>query len=143
MRFSTPIQTGPEAHLASYTVGTGSFPGVKRPGRGDDHPLSSSAEVKERVELYLHFPFTFTVCFRVNFTFNYDAVSLSNYQFVRRHLSTRDVFQNTAVINTVFPWLIYTFVVPDVRIWPVRRRACARISAFLHFFQSFNFSWKK
>jgi hypothetical protein len=30
-----------------------SFPRVKRPGRGFDHPPSSSAEVKERVELYL------------------------------------------------------------------------------------------
>jgi len=29
-----------------------SFPGVKRPGRGTDHPPPSSAEVKERVELY-------------------------------------------------------------------------------------------
>jgi hypothetical protein len=35
-------------------MGTGSFPGVKRPGRGVDHPLSSSARVKERVELYLY-----------------------------------------------------------------------------------------
>jgi hypothetical protein len=33
-------------------MGTGSFLGVKRTGRGVDHP-SSSAEVKERVELYL------------------------------------------------------------------------------------------
>jgi len=31
-----------------------SFPGVKRPGRGIDHPPPSSAEVKERVELYLY-----------------------------------------------------------------------------------------
>jgi hypothetical protein len=30
-----------------------SFPGVKRPGRGVNHPPSSSAEVKGRVELYL------------------------------------------------------------------------------------------
>jgi hypothetical protein len=30
-----------------------SFPGVKRPGRGVDHPQTSSAEVKESVELYL------------------------------------------------------------------------------------------
>ena len=38
-RFSTPIQTGPGAHSASYTMGTGSFPqGGKRPGRGIDHP---------------------------------------------------------------------------------------------------------
>jgi len=32
------------------------FPGVKRPGRGVDHPFPSSAEFKERVELYLSFP---------------------------------------------------------------------------------------
>jgi hypothetical protein len=56
-RFSVPVQTGPGAHPASYTVGTGSFLGVKRPGRGVDHPLTSSAEVKERVELYLYSPF--------------------------------------------------------------------------------------
>jgi hypothetical protein len=30
--------------------------GVKRPGRGVDHPSPSSAEVKERVELYLYSP---------------------------------------------------------------------------------------
>jgi hypothetical protein len=37
-------------------MGTGSFPGVKRPGRGFDHPPSSIAEVKEGVELYLYSP---------------------------------------------------------------------------------------
>jgi len=31
-RFSTPVQTGPEAHPASYTIGTRSFQGVTRPG---------------------------------------------------------------------------------------------------------------
>ena len=51
-RFSAPVQTGPEAHPASYTLGTGSFPGVKRQRRGFDHPPPSNAEVKERVELY-------------------------------------------------------------------------------------------
>jgi hypothetical protein len=35
---------------------TGSFPGVKRPGRGDDHTLPSSVVVKEIVELYLYSP---------------------------------------------------------------------------------------
>jgi hypothetical protein len=34
-------------HPASYTMGTGSFPGVKRPGRGADHPPPSSTEVKK------------------------------------------------------------------------------------------------
>jgi len=37
-------------------MGTRSFPGVKRPGRGVDHSLSSSAKVKERVELYIYSP---------------------------------------------------------------------------------------
>jgi hypothetical protein len=33
-----------------------SLPGVKRPERGVNHPPPSSAEVKERVELYLYSP---------------------------------------------------------------------------------------
>jgi len=35
-RFFTPIQNDPDAHPASYTMGTGSFLGVKLPGRGLD-----------------------------------------------------------------------------------------------------------
>jgi hypothetical protein len=34
-------------HPVPFTLGTGSFPGVKRPGRGADHPPPSSAEVKK------------------------------------------------------------------------------------------------
>jgi hypothetical protein len=44
------------AHPASYTMGTGSFPGVKRPVREVNHPPPSSAEFKERVELCLYSP---------------------------------------------------------------------------------------
>jgi len=57
VRFSTSVQTGPGAHPASYKMGTGSFPGVKGSGHVVDRPPPSSAEVKERVELYLHSPF--------------------------------------------------------------------------------------
>ena len=35
----------PWAHPASCTMGTGSFPGAKRPGRGIDHPPLFSAEI--------------------------------------------------------------------------------------------------
>ena len=42
-RFSAPFHTSPGAQPTSYTMGTGSFPGVKRPGRGVDHLPTSSA----------------------------------------------------------------------------------------------------
>jgi hypothetical protein len=54
-RFSSPVQTGPGTHPVSYTMGTRSLLGVKRP-ECDHQPLPSSPEVKERVELYLHPP---------------------------------------------------------------------------------------
>jgi hypothetical protein len=56
-RFSASLQTCSEARLATYTMVTGSFPGVKRPRRGVDHLLPSSAKVKERVELHVYSPF--------------------------------------------------------------------------------------
>ena len=53
-RFSPPVQTDSESHPDSYTMGTGSFLGVKRPGRDFDHPPPCSVEVKERVKPYLY-----------------------------------------------------------------------------------------
>jgi hypothetical protein len=48
-RFFAHVQTGPEAHPASCTMGTGCFPGVKRPGRGaDHHPLLAPRSGKSR-----------------------------------------------------------------------------------------------
>jgi hypothetical protein len=51
--FSAPVQTGCGVDPASYSMGTESYPGLKRPGRGV-YPPPSCAEVKERVELYLY-----------------------------------------------------------------------------------------
>ena len=69
-RFFTPLQSGPEAHPASYTTGNGSFPRVQRPERGVSLPLPSSAEVKEKVELYLNSPLcAFIAGYRLTFTF--------------------------------------------------------------------------
>jgi hypothetical protein len=56
-RFSAPVQTGPGAHPASCTMGTGSFSGVAS-GRGvtlTPHPFVVPRS-KNRVELYLHSP---------------------------------------------------------------------------------------
>jgi hypothetical protein len=45
-RFFAHVQTGPGTHPASCTMGTGSFLGVKWPGRGADQTPPPSAEVK-------------------------------------------------------------------------------------------------
>ena len=55
-KFSAPIQTGPGAYPASCTMGTGSFPWVKRPGGGADHPPPPKRRSHERVGLYLYSP---------------------------------------------------------------------------------------
>jgi hypothetical protein len=47
VRFSAPVQPGSGAHPASYTMGTGSFPGVKRPGRGVDHQPHLASRLKK------------------------------------------------------------------------------------------------
>ena len=51
-RFSAPVQTGPGAHPASCTMGTGSLPGVKS-GRG----MTLTSHGHERVELYPYSPY--------------------------------------------------------------------------------------
>jgi hypothetical protein len=48
-----PIQTGHEVFPVSCTMGTGSFPVVKRLGSGVELPSPSSAEMANRLELYL------------------------------------------------------------------------------------------
>jgi len=55
-RFFASVQTGHGTNPASYTVGTGSFPGVKWPECGVHHPSQSSAEVEEIVQLYFCSP---------------------------------------------------------------------------------------
>jgi len=47
-RFSALFQTGPGAHQASFTMDTGSFLGVKRPGGGGvDRPPHLAPMLKE------------------------------------------------------------------------------------------------
>ena len=56
-RFSAPVQTGPGAHTASCTMGSGSFPGIKS-GRGvtlTPHPFYCRGQ--ERIKLYFYFPY--------------------------------------------------------------------------------------
>ena len=52
------VQPSPEAHPASYTMGTGIFPGVKRPERGIDHTPPSNTTL-----------WPFLACSSMKFTF--------------------------------------------------------------------------
>ena len=75
-RYSLPVQTGPEVHPAYCAMDTGSFPGVKRPGRGLHHAPPSSAKGKEIItsrsrglfSRYSKWPYTFRtaliICYR-------------------------------------------------------------------------------
>ena len=53
-RFFAPVQTDPGAHSVSCKMGTGSFPGVKRPWHGADNTPPSKRRGHERVELYFY-----------------------------------------------------------------------------------------
>ena len=67
-RFSAPVQTGPGAHPISYTMGTESLSGVKRPGRGVDHPPHLAPRLKKEYS-YTSTPLLgFVASYRVNFT---------------------------------------------------------------------------
>jgi len=108
-RFPAPVQTGPSAHPSRL-----SFPGVKRPGRGVYHPPPSSAEVKERVELYLYSPlWIFVACSRVNFIF-YFTMKLPDFFKVKN-----------AFIGCVLPHVAYcsqavkTYNRPAISNWQV------------------------
>jgi hypothetical protein len=101
-RFSMPVQTGPGAHSASYTMGTGSFRGVKHPGRGVEHPPppQSSTDVK-RVELPI---WAFMTCCRVNFTFTlFDYPPLSPCRYACS-LRRQDVVPYRWNLRNIFHW---------------------------------------
>jgi len=56
--------------LDSSTLGAGSFPGVKRPGRGDRHSSLFISEIANVFVLFLHlYPVTAYACYVVTFTF--------------------------------------------------------------------------
>ena len=48
-KYSTPIQTGSEAHQDSYISGTASYTGEEWPAHGVNRPSPSTTEVTERV----------------------------------------------------------------------------------------------
>jgi hypothetical protein len=63
-------------------MGTGFLPGLKRPERGLDHSPPSSAEVKERVELYLYSPSGpswYVIGLNIPLTFTFIAINMQQF----------------------------------------------------------------
>jgi hypothetical protein len=104
-RFSAPVQTGPGAHPASWTMGTGSFLGLKS-GRGvtlTPHPILVPWSWKSRA---ITLPPLWTVrpvqslsaCTRVTFTLT-NMHHLSNYLFQLVHISFSSSLSHTEFIK--------------------------------------------
>jgi len=101
-RFSAPVQTGPGAHPASCTMGTGSFPGVKC-GRGvllTPHPLLVPWSRKSRaiplLPLWAVRPVqSLSACTRVHFsfTFTFTFTFTSTWKLVHGTLLTHSILR--------------------------------------------------
>jgi hypothetical protein len=83
-RFSSPVQTGPEAHPAFYTctMGTGSFPGVKRPRRGVKHTPHLTSKLKKEQTNTSTPHLCHTASYKVNFTFTFLPTHISAFRIV-------------------------------------------------------------
>jgi hypothetical protein len=69
--FFAHVHTGPGAHPASCTMGTGSMPGVKRPGRGADHPSYLAPRSRNSRAITLPHPLSLWAFSSVRGTYNY------------------------------------------------------------------------
>jgi hypothetical protein len=119
-KFSESVQIGPGAHPASYSKYTGSVPGVKRPWRDNDHSPTSSAEVKDRVQLYLHSPSGPSrpaVGRTLTFTFNHPQYKSHSFCYAVKFSVLSLSFQQAALLGNcdrsckIFP----TNVISDER----------------------------
>ena len=95
-RFSAPVQTGPEAHPATCTMGTGSFLGVKN-GRGvtlTPHPLvvpwSRQSIAMPLLPLWaVRFVQSLSACTRLTFTFTFIFISYFCFTYIYLHLTEK------------------------------------------------------
>jgi delta 1-pyrroline-5-carboxylate dehydrogenase len=87
-------------------MGTGSFLGVKREGRGADHPPQSRAEVKERLQLYLYTPLGLRGLFSGElylYLYRHPMESMTNPLFCHRIRDNR-ICTNDAISHEYQKW---------------------------------------
>jgi hypothetical protein len=105
-RFSAFFQTSHGAHPVARKTDNRSFPGVKRPGRGVDHPPPSKAEVTKRNKTVsvLHL-WAVVVDYKVRFTFTFNTIS-SHMNSIRALTS---YFRGVSFIVALSLLYIYVF----------------------------------
>jgi hypothetical protein len=94
VRFPAPVQTSPGAHPPSYTKSTRSYSEVKGAGAWHWPPTPCSAEVKERVVLYIysHSGWAPVACSKVDFTFTiYNESILKHFELTLAFIVTQDI----------------------------------------------------
>ena len=121
-RFSAPVQTGPGAHPASCTMGTGSLPGVKS-GRGvtlTPHHLLVPWSRKSRVIPQLPLwavrsvqslsactrvcTFTFTILYIYIYIYIYTTKATLRKNIRPIPICPRDIYGNGSIIVTAEGW---------------------------------------
>lgn len=100
------LQTDLGDHPVPCTMGTGSFPGVKRPGRGVDLPPHIAPRSMEQYSHTSTAFWSFMFCSGVNFTLIFisndtaeDGVYLSKYFQQRRNISSLWKGQPIKILN--------------------------------------------
>jgi hypothetical protein len=77
-------------------MGTGYFPGLRRPEWGVDHPPPSSAEVKEMVELFLYSRYG-------------PSMSVLGQTLLSFYFTSLYILQFTYTLDLPLPLLYFTF----------------------------------
>ena len=129
-KFSELVQTGPGAHPAFCTMGTGSFPGVKRTGRGVNHPPHLAPRLKKKYS-YTSTPPPqgFMACSRVNFAF---------YLYISTLTTVPPVGSNMNLRDQVAKWQRWAAAANVIHFWR-RSLSLGNILLFLFFFFFFFF----
>ena len=98
-RFSARVQTGSEAHPASFKMGTGSFSGVKWPGRGVNHLCHLAPRLKKSRAIPLLPLWAFVACSRMNFTFTFTSQHTLNILFTCVTRMNRNIQTHFGYLN--------------------------------------------
>jgi hypothetical protein len=95
--FFAPIQIGPRAYPNSYTMCTGYFLGIKRPGHGVDQPPPTlHRSYRKSRAIHLLPLWAFVACYRMNFNFTF--MHNTKNTVLRKYVTLLYMFRPTKAI---------------------------------------------